>query len=80
MAESSLLSKDERLTPSIDEVMAVCVFYEIPPTHTLYITFFGGFQQFNNNVAVLWLSTGTVDPGSNPAGVPVQLKYLWLSQ
>ena len=40
MAESSLLSEDERLTPTIDKVMAVAVFYEIPPTYTLYITFF----------------------------------------
>ena len=53
MAESSLLSKDERLTPDIDKVMTVDISYEIPPhSHSLY-DFFEESCQFSSDVVVL---------------------------
>ena len=74
-----LLSKDERLIPNISKVMAhnVIIYPSAPILHIK----FGDFKskgQFTTGTVVLILTIGSLDLGSIPGRVVLQLRWLSL--
>ena len=70
-----LLSKDERLIPNIGKVRADSVIYDIILPRTPFkISNFRSKGQFTSGTVVLILTIGSLDPGSIPGRVVLQLR------